>query len=99
EEASRTRRERAPPEPPLHVEDQYVLPPTRTCGGGWRRFAGRRRASRARADDRQGRQARCASPQRGRAQEVARGAAAARLICNHGCEHALRERQPVTSTP
>src|SRR3954452_3400150 len=54
EEADSPRSARAAGEPPLHVDDQDVLPPPRGRGGRRRGREGRYRSPRARLADRQG---------------------------------------------
>src|SRR3954447_10742995 len=76
EEADPPRPARAAGEPPLHVDDQDVLPPPGGRGRRRRRHQGRRRSPRPHRADRQGGQdGRPASQQR-RAQEEPRGAGA-----------------------
>src|SRR3954453_3518364 len=78
EEAHPPRPARAAREPPLHVDDQDVLPPPGGRRRRRRRREGRHRSPRADLADRQGRQDGRAAPQQRRAQEEPRGAGAPR---------------------
>src|SRR3954452_6889545 len=78
EEAHPPRPARAAREPPLHVDDQDVLPPLGGRRRRRRRHEGRHRSPRADLADRQGRQDGRPAPQQRRAQEEPRGAGAPR---------------------